>query len=98
MKEAVVVEKAGFAKVAATGSESLFFAQQFVDNTIEPRSFVNTAGGSAFKGLKRGMSTMKSWAQTPYRFSRRHEPDLLFFRALSACARATHFLEPVLFG
>lgn len=133
------VEKAGFAKVAVTGSESLIFAQQFVDKAVTPHSFVNTDGGSAFKGLKRVdvdyevmgenpitinhwlpwvhrfISGAKTWilgthhgigskylarylAEFTYRFNRRHDPDSLFFRALNACARATHILEPALFG
>ena len=45
-------QRAGFAQVAVTGSESLIFAQKFLDEKAAAGTSVNTDGGSAFKGLK----------------------------------------------
>ena len=45
-------EKAGFAKVQVTGSESKIFAQRFVDASIVPGSQVNTDGKNALTHLK----------------------------------------------
>jgi transposase-like protein len=45
-------QKAGFAKVKVTGSESKIFAQRFVNDAIAPGSQVNTDAGGAFIKLK----------------------------------------------
>jgi hypothetical protein len=45
-------QRAGFAKVSVTGSESKIFAQRFVDQAIKRRSQVNTDASNALGGLK----------------------------------------------
>ena len=121
---------AGFAKVMVA-RETKRFAQDFVEQSIEPGSTVNTDGGSALINLTgidsdnqimngepeklsrwlpwthRFISNAKAWmigthhgikakylpwylAETTYRFNRRHDPDGLCHRALTACALAPH--------
>ena len=130
-------ERAGFAKIQVTGSESRIFAQQFVDKSIEPGSMVNTDASNALKNLQgvdadhqvvggvkeildrwlpwvhRFISHAKAWligthhgvsakylknylAEHAFRFNRRHDPDGLFHRALTACALANPVRLPAL--
>jgi transposase-like protein len=132
-------QRAGFAKVEVTGSESKLFAQRFVSAGIKRRSTVNTDAGNALVGLKyvradhqvvahdkatldrwlpwvhRFISNAKTWllgthhavrakylknylGEFTWRFNRRHDPDGLFHRALTACSLATPVRVPVLGG
>jgi hypothetical protein len=124
------VERAGFAKVEVTGSESKIFAQRFVDKALEPGTQVNSDAGNALIHLEgidsdhrvvggnkevldawlpwvnRFISNAKTWllgthhgvrakylkyylGEYAYRFNRRHDPDGLFQRAVTACTLAT---------
>lgn len=121
-------EKAGFAKVKVA-AETKQEAQEFVDQTMEIGSFVNTDASPALRKLQgveadyrvmandpkaleswlpwvhRFISNAKAWiigthhgvdakylerylSEYAYRFNRRHDPDSLFHRALTACALA----------
>ena len=123
-------DRAGFAKVEVTGSESKIFAQRFLDKAVEKGAQVNSDAGNALIHLKgfdadhqvvkgkkeildrwlpwvhRFIANAKRWllgthhaikakylkyylGEYAYRFNRRHDPDGLFKRALTACALAS---------